>query len=245
MARKRVLFLGAAGMIGPHLTPGLEEDYDLVLADVKPHPGGAPVRAVDVTDYGQVLDAARGVDAVMNFTVVRGDPVQSFRVNLLGAWHVMRAAAELGIGKVIHSGPEAVMGAYGHDFGVGNAPDAPGSGYYGVTKLLSRTLCREWARERRIPTLCLLFCFLQPRPERTCGQDFHRFAVVYDDLHRACKLALELDPVPDWYQEINLLSFEGQGKFVAHRARRILGFAPAEPWEDYYRRPVPGGDPAA
>ena len=76
--KKQVLFLGASGLIGPHLTPGLEADYDLRLSDVKPHPDGTSLLHVDVTNYGQLLEAARGVDAIMNFAVVRGDPVQSF-----------------------------------------------------------------------------------------------------------------------------------------------------------------------
>ena len=237
MTKKRVLFLGASGVIGPHLTPGLEADYDLRLADVKPHPCGTPILHVDVTDYGQLLEAARGVDAIMNFAVIRGDPVRSFHVNVLGAWHVMRVAAELGIRKVIHTGPEAIMGAYDHDFGLDAPPDRPGTGCYGLTKFLSRTICGTWARAHGIQTLCLLFCALGPRPARTTGEDFHRFYLVYEDLQQTCRLALELESVPDHYQELNLLSFEGHGKYSAAKARRILGFEPAEHWEDYFRRP--------
>ena len=238
MTRKRILFLGASGKIGPHLTPGLAPHYDLRLADVQPHPDGLDIAHVDVTDYEQVVAAAAGVDAIMNFTVVRGDPEQSFRVNVQGAWNVMRAAAKLGIGRVIHSGPEAVMGTYDGEFDLEDAPPAPGTGYYGLTKHLSRSLCREWARAHQIPTICLLFCFLGPRPERTIGRDFHRFAVVYDDLWDACRRALELDPVPDWYQEVNLLSFGEHGKYSAAQARRLLHWEPAEHWEKYYRRPI-------
>ena len=91
---KKVLVLGACGMIGPFVTPGLEDDYDLTLSDIVPHPHGKPTIDVDVTDYEQVRDAARGMDAIMNFTVVRDDPVLSFHVSSLGAWHVMKAAAE-------------------------------------------------------------------------------------------------------------------------------------------------------
>lgn len=238
---KRVLFLGASGKIGPHLTPGLAPHYDLILADVRPHPEGLAVRHVDVTDYRQVRDAARGADAIMNFTVVRGDPEESFHVNVQGAWNVMRAARDLGIAKVVHSGPEAVMGAYDHDFGVGEGPAAPGVGYYGLTKHLSRCICGEWARSHRIPTLCLLFCFLCPAPARPgTPEDFHRFGVVYEDLWDGCRRALELDPVPDWYQEINLLSFEEHGKYSNATARRVLGWKPSRRWEEIYRRPVDG-----
>ena len=41
---KRVLLLGASGLIAPHIIPALEKDYDLRLADIKEHPDGRPVR---------------------------------------------------------------------------------------------------------------------------------------------------------------------------------------------------------
>ena len=236
--KKKVLFLGASGMIGPYLTPGLESHYELRLADIKPHPVGRPLLAVDVSDFDQVLAAARGVDAIMNFTVNRGHPEQSFRVNVRGAWNVMQVAAELQIPKVIHSGPEAVMGEYEHDFDVADPPGRPGTGLYGMTKLLSREICRTFARAHHIQTLCLLFCYLSPRPASTNGQDFHRFHVIHDDLQEACRLALELESVPDDYQELNLLSLEGHGKYSATKARRILGFQPLQRWEEEYRRPL-------
>ena len=55
--KKKVLFLGASGLIGPFLTPGLENDYDLYLADVKPHPDGVSIDHVNVTSYEQVHEA--------------------------------------------------------------------------------------------------------------------------------------------------------------------------------------------
>ena len=91
--KKKVLFLGAAGNIGPFVTPGLEDKYDLLLTDIKPHPHGTPITMVDITSYEQVYEAARGMDAIANFTVVRGDPVHSFHVNVRGAWNMMKAAA--------------------------------------------------------------------------------------------------------------------------------------------------------
>ena len=55
---------------------------------------------MDVWDYGQVREAMEGVDAVMNFTVLRHDDTLSFQVNTIGAWNVMKAAADtLGSGR--------------------------------------------------------------------------------------------------------------------------------------------------
>ena len=60
--------------------------------------------------------------------------------------------------------------------------------------------------------------------------------IVYDDLTHACQLALDIESIPDNYQEFNMLSYEGHGKYNVDKARRILGFEPLEKWEGYYRR---------
>lgn len=239
---KKVLFLGASGLIGPYLTPGLQ-DYELTLADIKDHPDGTPVDRVDVTDYQQVLAAARGHDAIMNYTVVRGDADLSFHVSVRGAWNVMRAAAELGIGKVLHSGPEYVRPYYDHEFDIENPPHAPGTGWYSTTKLLSREICRVWARTFGIVTPCFLFNGLGAEPtEPITGKDFAPFNIVWPDLQHACRLALDIESLPsdDNYEEFNLHSHMGQGKFSIEPARRILGYEPTQDWAGFYRRPTKG-----
>ncbi len=234
---KKVLFLGASGLIGPHLTPGLEPYYQLRLADVKPHPEGREILTVDVTDYAQVLEAARGMDAIMNFTVMRQHEVQSFHVNIRGALHVMKAASELGIQKVIHSGPQLVRSFYDHDFDMADVPRAPGVSYYGLTKMLSYEICRTYARTYSIQTVCFVFNGLGHRPtEQNYGKDFPPFTIIWEDLQHACRLALEIESVPDCYQEFNMLSFEGHGKYTVDKARRMLGFEPTQRWEEFFKR---------
>lgn len=235
--KKKVLFLGASGLVGPDLTPGLEQDYDLRLTDVKPHPAGLPIEPVDVRSYEQVLEAARGMDAIMNFTVVREHPVDSFDVNTAGAWHVMKAAAELGIGKVIHSGPQAVRSAYDHDFGVDDAPAVPGTGCYVLSKWLSAEICRVFAQAHGIQTVYFVFNGLGPAPEPvTEPRDAPAFTVVWQDLHHICRLALEAESIPDDYQSFNVLSFRGPGIYTFEKARRILGFEPTADWDACFRR---------
>ena len=235
--KRKVLLLGASGNIAPHVLPGLEPYYHLRLADIKPHPDGKPILTVDVTSFQQVKEAARGMDAIMNFTVVRDHPLHSFHVSTLGAWHVMRAAAELGIKKIIHTGPQSIRGAYDHDFDIIDVPKAPGSGYYGITKMLGTEICRIYARAYDIQTICFLFNGLGPRPtEKVVKKDFPPFTIVWEDLQHACRLALEIESVPDNFQEFNMLSYEGHQKYSVDKARRILGFEPLEKWENYFKR---------
>ena len=235
--KKKVLFLGASGLVGPYVTPGLEADYDLLLADVKPHPDGTPVETVDVRSYEAVHEAARGMDAIANFTVVRSDPVLSFHVNTQGAWHVMKAAAAHGIRKVIQTGPQGVVPAYGPEFDVVDAPPAPGSGYYGCTKFLGAQICRIFARAYRIHTAYFVFGGLGPSPtEPVSGKDFAPFRIYWEDLQHACRLALEVEAIPDYFQEFNMHSCDGHQKYRLEKARRMLGYEPTQQWETYYRR---------
>ena len=233
--KRKVLLLGASGMIAPNLLPGLEEAYHLTLADIVPHPDGKPIAPCDVSSREQVRAAAAGMDAIVNCTVVRDHPEQSFHVNMRGALNVMQAAAEHGIQKVIHTGPQFVRRAYDHDFDLAEVPPVLGTGYYCLTKGLASEICRTYARAYRIQTISFLFNGLGPRPTHRAG-DFPPFTVVWEDLQHACRLALEIPQVPDCFQEFNLLSYEGHGKYNVDKARRILGFEPTERWERYFAR---------
>jgi hypothetical protein len=144
--KKKVLLLGASGLIAPNLLEGLQPYYDLHLVDVKAHPDGREVDQCDVSDYGQVLAAAEGMHAIMNFTVIRDDAERSFHVNTRGALNVMKAAVAHGIKKVIHSGPQFVRRTYDHDFDVADVPPVLGTGYYCLTKGLASEICRAYAR---------------------------------------------------------------------------------------------------
>ena len=234
--KKKVLFLGASGLVGPFVTPGLEADCDLLLADVKPHPDGTPIQTVDVTSYEAVHEAARGMDAIANFTVVRGDPVLSFHVNTRGAWHVMKAAAAHGIRKVIQTGPQGVSHAYEPEFDIVDAPPAQDSGYYGCTKFLGAQICRIFARTHRIHTAYFVFGGLGPRPTEPVSGDFAPMRIFWEDLQHACRLALKIDAIPDYFQEFTMHSCDGHQKYRLEKARRMLGYEPTQRWETYYRR---------
>ena len=236
---RKVLLLGSSGNIAPHIIPALGQYYDLRLADLMPHPDGLPTQTVDIADYEQVLEAARGVDAIANFTVNRPHPVLSFAVSTTGAFHVMKAAAELGVRKVLHTGPECIIYEYHHDFDIGDVPQRPGANYYLLTKMLGMEVCQAYARTHGIQTICYQFNGLGPKPEEAVqGQDYPPFTITWEDLVQACRLALDIETVPDDYQAFNLHSYMGQGKYNIDKARRLLGYEPSEPVERYFRRPI-------
>ncbi|MEW6753518.1 MAG: NAD-dependent epimerase/dehydratase family protein [Candidatus Latescibacterota bacterium] len=234
---KRVLVLGASGNVGPYVTPGLEPHYELQLADIKPHPSGRPILSVDVRSYDQVLQACRGMDAILSFTVLRDDPVQSFRVNTLGTYHLMRAALECGIRKVVNTAAQSARYWYDHDFDVDDVPEWPGPGYYMLTKYLGMEISRAYARVHGIQTVFFLFNGLGPAPSGpVVAEEYPCFTVVWEDLQDACRLALDIESVPGGFQCLNMLSYLGMGKYGVDKARRLLGFQPRQDWEEAYRR---------
>lgn len=236
---KTVLLLGASGLVGPHLVAGLEEHFHVRLGDIKPNPDGRPVQPVDVTQYQQVYEAARGVDAILNFTVNRYHPTLSFGVNVVGAYHVLRAAAELGIPKVIHTGPEFTSPEHRHEFDVDDVPLRSGTEWYWYTKLLSLELCQAYAREYPLQVICLLFSHLGPCPTGPLPrQDLPVFTVLWPDLVEALRLAVEVDRVPDNYQCFNLHSYLGHGKILLDKVARVLGYQPGTGAEALFRRPL-------
>lgn len=234
---KRILIFGASGNVGPHVAPLLEQYYQVHLADVKPHPAGKPVQHVDMAVYDQVFRAMRGMDAVINFTVLRDNPALSFAVNVKGAWHMMKAAAEHGITRVVHTAAQSVRYWFDNDFDVDGAPEWPGTGYYMLTKYLSQEICRTYARTHNIQTVCFLFNGLGPKPTAPLPkEDFPPFTVVWEDLAHACRLAIESKSIPDGIQYFNLLSYPGHGKYSLGKAQRLCGFEPLERLESFFRR---------
>ncbi len=234
--KKKVLLLGGSGLIAPRLMEGLDPYYDITLADVQAHPQGREITTVDIADLDQVMEAAAGMDALMNWTVVRDDPDVSFHVNVRGALNVMKAAAAHGIKRVIHTGPQYVRYHYDHDFDIADVPRSTGVGYYVLTKTLSGEICAAYARAHQIHTACFLFNGLSDRPTEPRRGDHPPFHVIWEDLQLAVRLALEVEAIPEYYQEFNMTSYEAHGKYSSDKARRLLGWERIDNWERFYRR---------
>jgi uronate dehydrogenase len=243
----KVLVLGSAGNIGPPgVIPGLEPYHTLRLADVKPHPPEIAARhetmIIDIASPAEVERAAEGMEAIVNLTVVRGHPVHSFDVNIRGAYNVMQTAVKHGIRRIVHSGPQGIMGQYYDEFNI--ASDAPlrlGTGLYGITKLVSFEICRIFAEAHDLEVVCLLFCwFLDPEDSRIpAGQDTHSFAVSWADTGQVFHKALIAPTLPSHFEIFNVTSNVPHTRYSIEKARRLLGYQPkddlARLWK---RRPV-------
>src|SRR6185312_16292806 len=144
-----------------------------------------------VTKPDDVLAACKDMDAVINCSVIRVHPVNAFRVNTLGAYNIARAAAALGIRRVIQTGPQLIClhgdGDYSSDYDIpADAPPRPGRHLYGHSKYLGQEILRVFADYYDLEVPVLLFSNLF-----ALGQgDMHSlypFSISWPDTGRAIR----------------------------------------------------------
>jgi len=263
LARKVVIF-GAGGPLAAIAAQALERDHTLRLTDRrslaeivaggKPQSRGAPfprvlgapheVREVDVTDYAQVLDATRGMDAVINMTVVRPDPVEAFRVNTLGAYNVVKAAVECGIRRLVQTGPQQVTnpmpGGYWSDFDLGSdVPQRPGVALYFISKFLGQEIVRVFAHEHGLEVPTLVFGpFTNPDNCEIDQLGCYPFLVSWADAAEAIRGALKAPSFQRPFEVFHITADLPHGKYRNHRAREALHWQPRDNLDVHWRRQV-------
>jgi len=177
-----------------------------------------------------VMAACEGMDAIINCTVMRFDPIEAFRVNTLGAYNVMRAAVAHGIRRVVHTGPQQVdtpeLACYHWDYDVpGDAPPRPGTQLYFHTKYLGQELCRVYAEHYDLEVPVLLYALF--RNEDT-DSGVYPFSISWQDSARAVRRALEVRSLPSPYEVMNIVSDIPYGRYSNQRAKTLLDWEPRD-----------------
>lgn len=255
----KIVLYGAGGPVAAAAIAELEQHHTLRLADIRPpdeaHPQlqQNPARAeswpkrpsprdhefrqVDVTKPEQVLAAAEGMDAIVNLSVIRPDPVMSFRVNMMGAYHVMQAAVAHGIKRVVHTGPEVIINNYYLDFDITvEAPPRPGTNYYLLTKYLGQEVVRSFAEHHNLEVVALYFHVFQPADAPEPHRGASPFLVSWEDTGRAFRAAVEAPPQPNRYEPFIITGDLPHGKFDAEKAKRLLNWQPQDSFPQHWRR---------
>jgi nucleoside-diphosphate-sugar epimerase len=186
------------------------------------------------------------MDAILNCTVIRHDPVEAFRVNTLGAYNIARAAVAHGIRRVVQTGPQLVTLAggtgYWADYDVpGDAPPRAGDHLYGHSKYLGQEILRVFADHYGLEVPVLLFCiFIDPEREAP-GRELNPFTVSWEDAAHALRRALEVAAFPSPYEVMNVNADLPHGRVTNERAKRLLGWAPRHRLERFWTRAEEAG----
>ncbi|GAA3643073.1 NAD-dependent epimerase/dehydratase family protein [Microlunatus ginsengisoli] len=117
-----VVVTGGAGKLGRAVVADLgEHGWDVVIFDRATPPEGAVYLPVDLTDYGQVLDAMlgveerySGVDALVHLAAVPAPGLvpdhSTFANNMNSTWNVVSAARRALVRNIVWASSETVLG---------------------------------------------------------------------------------------------------------------------------------------
>jgi nucleoside-diphosphate-sugar epimerase len=251
---RRVAVFGGCGPLAAATVPLLAPSYTLRVTDVlAPEAGAARIaqrfpsafrpgtlppphefRRVDVSEGDAVRATAEEMDALVNCTVLREEVVAAFRVNVLGAYNVVRAAVACGIRRVVHTGPQILNfghpAGYGADFDVPDeAPPRPGANVYFHTKYLAYEICRTFAQNHGLEVAALLFSnFVSPAAAPAPSGRLGPATVSWEDAGHAMRRAVEVPALPSPFEAMRIIGDMPHGRFGNQKARRILGWAPRD-----------------
>lgn len=180
------------------------------------------------------MEAAEGMDAIINLSVVRRDPVLSFRVNTLGCYNVMRAAVKRRIRRIINTGPHFTVAGPGYErFDHAISPDVPphpGTGLYPLTKSLGQEICRSFTLSHDIYVQDYLFYSFRDAAQLRSGGGGVPFVVSWTDAADVFRLGLQIAParLPSRCEVFFICADSPQEKFLNDKAKQVLGFAPKD-----------------
>jgi len=169
-ALRRVVFTGAAGMIGRAVTPVLAPRWDLHLTDAQSAAGD--VAQLDVTDLDACRDAFADADAVVHLAAVP-DPEASWDqllpANVVGAHQVAQAAMDCEVRRLVLASSLQAMSGYpeGSQVRAGDSPRP--ANLYGATKAWSEALGAWVAARSSTSVVALRISYFAAQPLAKSG----------------------------------------------------------------------------
>ena len=238
----KVAIYGANGAMGPHVIKALEGEHELRLSDVNDLEGSPhEYRKIDVADLDAVVDAAEGMDAIINLSVLRDHRKIAFDVSMRGCYNVMTAAVTHGVRRVVNTGPHFTLAGATYerfDYDVGpDIPAQPGTNLYALTKSLGHEICRVFTRNHDVYVMGLFFYNFRPE-ESQVGQDLTPYSLTWEDTGRAfaSALSVDLDTLPSRWESFFVFTDLPHHKFSNEKAKRILGWQPTQDRHEFWTK---------
>lgn len=163
---KKVVITGGSGRVGSYVVDELAAHFDVTNADLVA--SGAAVEYVntDVMDLESVRRATRGADAVVHLAAIDFDwnaaPEKYISVNTLGTWHVLQAAVENDVSKVVLCSSVSACGLSEmrpdwrpQSLQVDESHELRPVQAYSVSKQIMETMGRSFATGTSMDVLCL------------------------------------------------------------------------------------------
>ena len=201
----KILLTGAAGTLGRLLVPLIEQEggFELRLTDVVPLETPHEFVQADLSRWEEVEHLCDGVDEVMHVAAIHPwkpyTPQQYLDCNIKGTYHILQAAANAKVRRVLYTSSVAAMG-YRADSPEQlpfdeSKPCRPVEDLYCVSKHVGEQFCEMFRHRNGLPYVALRpGCFI-PRDDGDVGFGLGLLSIWVhrDDIARAHLLALKSD----------------------------------------------------
>ena len=181
----KILVTGGGGKIGRCLCKSFRQEHELRVIDLNdPKIEGVEFIKCDIICFEEMEKATRGMEAIFHLAAIPypipGREVELMKVNTLGTFHLLEAAAHNGIKKFVMSSSDSTLGFVFSSRPLSpqylpideNHPLAP-QDLYGLSKLVDEEICKTYTRAHDMTTICLRHCWvLFPEEFDLQKQDF-------------------------------------------------------------------------
>lgn len=241
---QRVLITGAQGVVWSNSRTFMPPHRRYTLTDrADGQLDGQPVKGVDILDYPAVLEAIRGHDAVVHLAIASQRALEHLprhqyddeflRVNCMGTQHVMQAAVEAGVKRLVYFSSLTVHLGPPRDECVTDDSQIRTCNLYAVTKLFGEHLAEYYHRMHNLSVIS--YRLGQPYPlkwlsrERLESQrgDFEGSLIAFEDIARGVEAGLT---TPIRHGVGMLVSASDRVRFDSDNAHRF-GYRPVYHFE--------------
>lgn len=212
----KITVTGATGAVGPFVLDALSTDHDLTLFTRRALKTPHAMVIGDMLDPGACDQALAGAEAVVHLAGCPEPGPDTFRVNMLGAFHLLEAARQKGVRRFIFASTNCV---YGHCYPISQRPfplaylpideshPTVPQDNYGLSKMLCEQMLALYDRHWLLQTAALRLSWVWGAEEIRWRRemealDVARFAPYFwsyidgRDVGQAVRLAVEAASLP-------------------------------------------------
>jgi uronate dehydrogenase len=242
MAPSTVLVTGSAGRIGQAAVRELKARGHTVRGfDRVPTPGIPDAIIGDLTDGAAVRRAAQGVQALVHLAAIPDDDdflTQLLPNNIVGVYHVMEAAREAGVRRVIlaSSGQVVWYQRFTGPLPIGTDAQPTPRGWYAVTKVFQEAAGRVYAEAHGLSVIAVRLGWCprnRDHVEELRGIDWAKDVYLSPgDAGRFYACAVEA-PADIRFAVVYACSRPlNQEYYDTRAARDLLGYEPRDQWPE-------------
>jgi uronate dehydrogenase len=234
----RVLVTGSAGAIGQPVCAELSRRGHQVRGlDRVSTPNVADAVVVDLVDREGVRAAVRGVDSVVHLAAHPDDADFALLEgpNVRGLFHVLDAARQEGVGRVVLASSIQALGNWWdlsrHE--PAGPRDGLPSNHYALTKVWAEHMGEMYARCYGLSVLAVRVAFMVRNPAEAARLEQKKVYDMYlsrGDVGRFFAQAVEAPAID--FAVVYAVGLGGERRFDMEPARRLLGFEARDRWPD-------------